>query len=65
MNLDEGDENETDEKMGNTETIDDTGILTPPPQGAGTAGSDIAADGSPPTASAQSPPAKAVVEAQE
>ena len=37
-----------------------------PPQVAGTAGSDIAADGSPPTAaSAQPPPAKAVVEAQE
>ena len=65
MNLDEGDENETDEKMGNMESTDDTRNLTPPPQGAGTAGSDIAADGSPPTASAQSPPAKAVVEAQE
>ena len=65
MDSDEGDENGTDEIMGNTQNTDDTEHLIPPPQGAGTAGFDIAADGSPPTASAQSPPAKAVVEAQE
>ena len=63
----EGDGTENDEVKENNQNVEDTGqpdIL--PPQVAGTAGSDIAADGSPPTAaSAQSPPAKAVVEAQE
>ena len=62
----EGDENGNDEIMGNTQNMDDTGHSILSPQGAGTAGSNIAADGSPPTAaSAQSPPAKAVVEAPE
>ena len=62
----EGDENGKDEIMGNAQNMDDTGHSILSPQGAGTAGSNIAADGSPPTAaSAQSPPAKAVVEAPE
>ena len=62
----EGDGNGNDEIMGNTQNMDDTGHSILSPEGAGTAGSNIAADGSPPTAaSAQSPPAKAVVEAKE
>ena len=65
MDSAEGDETGNDEIMGNTQNMDDTGHSILSPQGAGTAGSNIAADGSPPTASAQSPPAKAVVEAQE
>ena len=62
----EGDGTGNDEIMDNTQNLDDTGHSILPPQGSGTAGSNIAADGSPPTAaSAQSPPAKAVVEAPE
>ena len=63
----EGDGTENDAVMKNNQNVEDTGqpnLL--PPQVAGTAGSDISADGSPPTAaSAQCPPAKAVVESQE
>ena len=65
MDSAEGDENGKDEIMGNTQNVDDTEHSILSSQGAGTAGSNIAADGSLPTASSQSPPAKAGVEAQE
>ena len=63
----EGDGTKDDAVMKNNKNVDDTGQPNlHPPQVAGIAGSDTAADGSPPTAtSAQPPPAKDVVEAQE
>ena len=62
----EGDGTKNDEIMENNQNVEDTGQPNLLPQVVGTTGSDIVANGSPPTAaSAQSPPAKAVVEAKE
>ena len=63
----EGDGTKDNAIMQNDDDVQDTGQpILHPPQVAGYAGSNTAADGSPPTeASAQSPPGEPVVGAQE